>query len=690
MASRRNRKQKTQLRRRRSSQSRTPRFTSEALEVRMVLSADMAGAIMPIDGVGNNEPNPELGSAGTELLRIVSADYADGISAPSGADRPRAREISNMIVAQDESIENTQSLTNLTWLWGQFIDHDIDLTGTATPAESLPIEVPQGDPYFDPTGTGAEVIDFSRSIYTEGSGTSIDDPRAQINQITAFLDGSMVYGSDAERAVSLRTLEGGKLKTSDGDLLPFNTEGIGNAGVPIDTLFVAGDSRVNENVAVSAMHTLFVREHNRLAEEIGDGNPSLSDEEIYQQARAIVVGEIQSITYNEYLPALLGERALQDYGGYDPNVNPAISVLFSTAAYRFGHSMLSSELARLDADGQVADEGNLSLSDAFFSPTQLADNGIDSLLRGLSASTAQEIDPYVVDDVRNFLFGPPGAGGFDLVSLNIQRGRDHGLPSYNQVRLELGLEPVQTFSDITSDPELQSKLEETYGSVDQIDAWVGMLSEDHVDNANVGQTTFTVLVEQFQRLRDGDRFWYQNVFQGQQLQDIQNTTLADVIERNTEIAGLQENVFYDSSVLYHKVAVGDGPANWTLYVENGKVALRDNATQTLVQSFDVDQIDTVILVGANGQDDQIMIDIGRANLPMESGILVYAGHHDHDELTVLGTKFNDSFNVDRHSVDHNGTSIGYAGIDHLTIRGGSGDDFIRFSPSVVIPTMLHG
>ncbi|MCA9075271.1 MAG: peroxidase, partial [Planctomycetaceae bacterium] len=422
-----------------------------------------------IDGTGNNIDNPELGSTDEALLRVASAEYEDGLSSPAGADRPSAREVSNAIAAVDSLAENDRYLTDFLWIWGQFIDHDIDLTENADPAEALPIEVPASDPFFDPFGTGTETIGFNRSI----SEVDADGVRQQINEITSFLDGSVIYGSDQERADELRTFEGGLLKTSDGDLLPFNEAGLPNAGGTSESLFLAGDVRANENVALSSMHTIWVREHNRIATELASEDPSLTDEELYQQARAIVTGELQAITYNEFLPALLGFDAISEYQGYDPTVDPSISNLFSTAAYRFGHSLLSPELQRLNSDGSVAAEGNIALQDAFFSPDELIGNGVDSLLQGAATQLAQELDNQVVDDVRNFLFGPPGAGGFDLASLNIQRGRDHGLPDYNQARIDLGLEPVTSFADITSDADLAARLEEVYGDVNNIDVWVG-------------------------------------------------------------------------------------------------------------------------------------------------------------------------------------------------------------------------
>lgn len=517
----------------------------ETLEAKTVL--DGSGMLLDtpsIDGTEHNVENPDWGSAGVQLLRTVAAEYADGISEPGGEDRTSAREISNAVSAQTESELNAQALTDLFWQWGQFIDHDIGLTEPEEGNEAFNIQVPTGDPFFDPFGTGTQEIGLTRSIYDHNTGDSVDNPRQQINQITAFIDGSMVYGSDDERATELRTFVGGKLKTSDGDLLPFNEAGLANAGGTSDTLFLAGDVRANEQVGLIAMHTLWVREHNRIADQLAEENPDWTDEQLYQRARAIVIAEIQAITYNEFLPALLGEGAIPEYHGYNPDVNPGIANEFSSAVYRFGHSMLSSELLRLNADGSVADEGNISLRDAFFNPSEITDNGIESILRGLAAQQAQEIDTQVVDDVRNFLFGPPGAGGFDLASLNIQRGRDHGLASYNQVRIAYGLDPVTSFDEITSDPEIQAALEAVYGDVENIDLWVGTLAEDHVEGASIGELGRTVIADQFTRLRDGDRFWYQNVFQGRELRQIEQTTLADVIMRNTDIAGLQRNVFF--------------------------------------------------------------------------------------------------------------------------------------------------
>lgn len=508
------------------------------------------GEVRAIDGTGNNIFDPQIGASFAHLLRIAPADYGDGFMSLAGVDRPSARAVSNGVLAQSESMPNPAGLTDYFWQWGQFLDHDLDLTDGIDPPEAADIVVPAGDPFFDPTGTGTQVISFNRSLYDTSTGTSFNNPREQENEITAWIDASNVYGSDTARANALRTLDGtGDLKTSTGDLLPFNTEGLANAGGDSAELFLGGDVRANEQIGLTVMHTLFVREHNRLAARIREDDPNLSGDEVYEQARAIVGAQMQVITYEEFLPALIGRGALERYNGYDPEMDASIANSFSTAAYRFGHSALSEQILRIDADGNEIAAGHLDLKDAFFAGDRLIDEGgLDPILRGLGAQVCQKVDALVIDAIRNFLFGAPGSGGFDLASLNIQRGRDHGLPSYNVMREAVGLNRVSSFADITSDADTRIRLADTYNSVDDIDLWVGGLSEDAVNGGQLGALFQRIVVRQFKALRDGDRFWYERVFEGRELDRIRDTRLSDIIRRNTEIGReLADDVFHLSS-----------------------------------------------------------------------------------------------------------------------------------------------
>ncbi|MEL7034105.1 MAG: peroxidase family protein [Cyanobacteria bacterium J06592_8] len=517
-----------------------------------------------IDGSNNNLDHPDQGTPEAQLIRLSGSAYDDGISEPRGGDPSSLvspREVSNAVFDQTESIPNSSGVSDWFWQWGQFLDHDLDLTPGAS-GESFNVLVPQGDPEFDPFNTGTQEISLTRSIFDSSTGNHT--PREQVNEITAYIDGSNVYGSDDERAEALRTHDGtGKLKTSLSDngevLLPFNTEGLENEnqfGVPGASLFVAGDVRANEQIGLTGAHTLFVREHNRQAENIAERLDSGDDELldlfeasglsesdfIYEAARRVVGAEIQAITYNEFVPLLVGSNALEDYDGYNSSVNSEISNEFSTAAFRFGHTMLSPQIERINPDGTP--EESVSLRNGFFNPNLAIEDGIDSVLLGLASQEAQEIDTQLIDDVRNLLFGPPGAGGSDLASLNIQRGRDHGLPSYTEVREELDLDPITNFSQITSDPTVQAQLASVYDSVDDIDLWVGGLAEDQVNGALVGETFQAILVDQFTRSRDGDRFYYENDEVLSVLApDVDQTTLSDVIVANSAIDNIQSNVF---------------------------------------------------------------------------------------------------------------------------------------------------
>ena len=396
-------------------------------------------------------------------------------------------------------------------------------------------------------------MQFTRSEYAG------EEPRQQVNLITSFLDGSVVYGSDAERANNLRTMTDGLMKTSDnGRMLPYNEYGEENAGGNHETyLFLAGDLRANEQAALTAMHTLFVREHNRLAGLVKLHHPDADDETIYQLARKMVGATIQIITYKEFLPALLGSHAPDpdDYSGYDASYNPSIANEFSTFAYRFGHSMLSSSLKLADDNGAF---GSVMLRDLFFNPGFFTTNGqvdhlkVDHLILGLLQQAAQEVDTMVVDDVRNFLFSTPNGEGscLDLASLNIHRGRDHGTLTCNTMREQMGMPPL-SFSELTMDEDLGGRLSDAYnGEVNDLDAWVCGLAEKHLPDASVGELLAYIIKDQFTRLMVGDPFFYKwdADLNNKKLANIWNenqVTLANVIRENT-ISDIspQANVFF--------------------------------------------------------------------------------------------------------------------------------------------------
>ena len=301
------------------------------------------------DGSGNNLIEPTLGAAGTTFPRVAPAAYDDGASAPAVGQRANARTISNALcdAGPTGSEPNAYRLSDYVWQWGQFIDHDI------TRSDSI------DEPFFIEVQAGDQMegfIPLMRTSYDPSTGT--DTPREQLNGISSFLDASMVYGSDAVRAAALRSFTGGRLRTSPGDLMPMNTSGLPNAndlGLPEEELFLGGDVRANEQLGLSCMHTIFVREHNRLAALISAEHPMWDDEQVYQRARKIVGAEVQAITYREFLPALIGALAPDPSAfTYDPARDPAITNEFASALYRIGHTMVSDQLIMMGDDGDPA------------------------------------------------------------------------------------------------------------------------------------------------------------------------------------------------------------------------------------------------------------------------------------------------------------------------------------------------
>ena len=474
-----------------------------------------------MDGTGTNDHYEDWGATHQELIRLSHADYEDGIG-EMVTDRPNARLISNAVATQEGDDPSSFGVSDFFWAWGQFIDHDMDLTEAGS-TEDASIITP---------GDDISVIPFTRVDPANGSGA--DSPRAYVNEITAFLDGSMIYGSDAETAASLR--DGAHLVLEPDGLLVGTEDG----GV------LAGDVRAAENVALTTLHTLFAREHNRWVDELADQHPDWTDEQLFDAARMRVEAEIQAITYQEWLPQLLGEDAIAEYRGYDESVNPGISVEFSTAAFRFGHSLLSADIERLEEDGSDLSAGAIALREAFFNPSAIGENGgIDPILRGLGDGMAQELDTQVVEDVRSFLFAEGSSFGLDLAALNIQRGRDMGVPAYNDLREALGLDRAEDWSEITSDADLAQALSGIYGDIDLVDAWVGGLAEDAHGDGMVGELFATIIIDQFTRLRDGDAYWSQarGGLNREDTESLWQTTLADVIEANTDIGAIQDNVF---------------------------------------------------------------------------------------------------------------------------------------------------
>lgn len=376
-----------------------------------------------IDGTCNNLDCPFQGAAEVPFMRLLNPDYEDGIGLPWGWSKPlpSARLISRSVIAANE-VSASKVYTLMLMQIGQFLDHDIDIA-PVTPSDLVfnqtqpdrllscddicyndapcfPIPVPANDHRIS-----RECLPFSRSSAVCGTGAAslltgdTGVHRQQLNGITSYIDGSHIYGSSNYTASKLRRFNGsGKLKSGkrvDGVLdkyfLPFDENALVDCSTGVHSnrsaCFLAGDVRVNEQVGLTAMHTLFFREHNRVVDVLSGLNSHWDGERLYQEARRIVIAQWQNIVYSEYIPKILGAGYMREYSGYDPKVDATIANGFATAAYRFGHSQIMPLFPRLNPSYKPLAIGPLKLQDAFFAPFRLLEEGgIDPLLRGLISS----------------------------------------------------------------------------------------------------------------------------------------------------------------------------------------------------------------------------------------------------------------------------------------------------------------
>jgi len=361
------------------------------------------------------------------------------------------------------------------------------------------------------------------------------------------------------------------MKMSAGQNLPIITTARGDA-------YAAGDVRAQENPDLTALQVLFVREHNYQVDLLHDEHPRWSGDRLYETAKAITTAEMVNITYNEFLPHLLGKDAIEPYRGYDPGVDARISEEFEGAAYRFGHSIVSDEISAISNHGAITSEQTLAKS-FFEDPAIFKATGADGLLRHLAGDLANPMDTHLVDGLRNLLVDPPA--GIDLAAINIQRGHDLGLGTLNQTREDLGLTPYTSFDQVSSDPQTADALRQAYASVDDIDLWTGGLAEDHVAGSVIGSTFGRIIGDQFAALRDGDRFYFENQrFDRHTLNEIKSTTLSDLILRDTDTTAMQSDAFIATE--RHSGTLGDiDPAGEEAAEGMAQLVMGSRGTDTL-------------------------------------------------------------------------------------------------------------
>merc|ERR1719300_877170 len=436
------------------------------------------------------------------------------------------------------------------------------------------IDVDENDVFY---ANRIQVLPLTRS-----DGICHGEVREQFNALTAFIDGSQIYGSDDTLSKQLRTLENGLLKVHRlGPTMPTRSQtGLLDEHFRSEDL-VGGDIRAIEQPGLASLHSLFVNEHNRIAKEIQQANQELNDEDIFQEARRFVIAELQNIVYNEFLPTVLGADLIKDHKLtlnedettlYHEAINPAISNEFATFAFRFGHTLVPNFL-RTRGDPKRTNSVLCPIKDNFFKFEEFvlgkdySGRAWENLLFGLSTTESQPFSPKISDHITNYLYCGTNCNsedgfGEDLAARNIQRGRDHGIPGYTKYRKWCGLSVPSSWNYKPTDISQQywDNLKLVYNSVTDIDAFTGGVSEDSIPDGVVGRTFGCILANQFQNLIKGDRFFFTHKENGikkekgwsideRKASQIHTRKLSDIMCDNMDFESMPRNIFQSKSDL---------------------------------------------------------------------------------------------------------------------------------------------
>jgi len=533
-----------------------------------------------MDGSCNNLRIPWWGKKETPFKRLLPAKYDDGFNSPKteGVKKklPNPREIAIIVHSSRRTFpETSQFLT----FFGQFVDHDLTLTSrtsdkygtekkcgcnTVKDSDCFPIPIPS----IDKWNTDQKCMPFTRSSAAIHDFECKFNYREQLNLITAWLDLSPIYGSTVKLTKNLRSFENGTLKSSFNSYT--NTEDLPRLAKTdcmrvnwINRCYLTGEKRTEENHYMTLFQKLFLTEHNRIARILNYLNPDWEDEEIFQEARKINIAQYNHIIYFEFLPTLLGNKAMTKwdliplkngfFNDYDYKINPQVSNEFATAAMRFGHVLTNTYHYGYNNNYELV--GNWTTGKMLFSHEFGYKNNYENILKGALLQNSYYFSPAVNNYLNHHLFENLTSEfrRLSLPALNIQRGRDHGLPGYNKYRKYCGLKYAYSFKDFDNIPvDVRYRIESIYDHPDDVDLFVGAMSEYPTEDGVVGETVACILAQGFRDWKHGDRFYYENNnpvngFTLNQLNEIRRASMARILCDNSDLAFVQRIVFLEAN-----------------------------------------------------------------------------------------------------------------------------------------------
>uniref|UniRef100_A0A8C2FZY3 NAD(P)H oxidase (H2O2-forming) n=1 Tax=Cyprinus carpio TaxID=7962 RepID=A0A8C2FZY3_CYPCA len=425
--------------------------------------------------------------------------YTDGVYLPRQEPHlPNPRQISNIATSGQSGLMSYRNRSVLSVAFGYHVWSEIsESRRPGCPPEFMHIKVQKEDPVFGSNSSQPVLLQFQRAEWDPSTGNSPNNPRTQVNHVTAWIDGSSIYGSSSSWCDALRVFSRGLLASGSSQDMPRrSSSGYLMWSTPDPStspgsqeLYEFGNAWANENIFTVTEGIIWFRYHNYLASKLHEEHPSWSDEELFQNARKKVIA-----TFQHRLSA-----------GYQKYVDPGISAEFEAAAVRFGLTLAPPGVYK-----------------RYISQITFKICWLTHLLYSFSP--------------LDYMYGPLRFSRSDAVALTIQRGRDFGLPSYNQIRESLNMRP------------LLRELAELYeNDTSRLDLFVGGLLESQ---EGPGPVFSTIILDQFERIRNADRFWFENkqngLFTEEEIQAIRNTTFHDVLldVTSAEEGDVQRNVFF--------------------------------------------------------------------------------------------------------------------------------------------------
>ncbi|XP_053575324.1 dual oxidase 2-like [Bombina bombina] len=519
------------------------------------------------DGWYNNLAHHSLGSAGSKFLRLIPATYADGVyQVAEEPQLPNPRILSDVVMKGESGSESPRNLTVLALFFGYHVLSEISSTEMpACPAEFLNIPIPAGDSVFNNKNASNMVLPFQRSKWFPETGRSPNNPRDQINSVTTWIDGSSIYGSSHSWSDALRHFSGGKLASGSDDLFPkYANKSLPMWQLPNPStgergdrgLYGFGNAFGNESPFLQAESIVWFRFHNYMSNRFADTHKDWSDEDLFQHARKWVIAIYQNIAFYEWLPVFLS-RNVSNYEGYKQFVDSSISPEFVTLMAQMLQTMMPPGVYMRN---NKCDFQNVTGSDGRAWPAFRMCNNywsrentnlqtaikIDELLLGMASQIAEKEDKTVVEDLRDYWYGSMKYSRTDLSAASIQRARDQGLSTYNNMRKYYGLKPKEKWEDIGNQgKELLQNLASLYeNDIERLELIPGVMLEI---NGGPSEIVSNILLDQFHRLRDGDRFWFENekngLFTKEEIIWIRSITFQDVLVNVTSENNFQQDVF---------------------------------------------------------------------------------------------------------------------------------------------------